>query len=81
MERLHSDTFKDKILTWLEGKVIEAQKSGELPDVVGWSANMSIPAAGDETHVIALEMEDGKIFSVLVKLGDYTATHVELSRG
>jgi hypothetical protein len=77
MVRLHSDIVKDKLVLWLEAKLLEAQKLGELPEVGKWSTEMCAPALGDETHVVALEMTDGNVFSLLVKFGDYTATKNE----
>lgn len=78
MPTLHSDAVKNKLMLAIHNALNEAKGELEIEQV---SFHESQRNSGDENHVVRLQMEDGSVFSILVKYGDYTACAVEPSRG
>ena len=89
MTRLHVDATKDQLTWWIENalhcELFPQEKSSlanvELPPFVAVRSSLTTRAMTDETHVIALETSDGRVFSILVKVGDYTAVANEADDG
>lgn len=77
--KLGTDVAKDQLFEWL----LNALKCELFPKSGDSLANVGLPAIsevsgsciarnlGDESHVIALHLTDGKVLSLLVKHGDY----------
>jgi hypothetical protein len=86
--KLHVDCIKDQLADFIEQSIYRTM-SPPMPHEPGlklpiisdvWSANTS-RAMTDETHVIALKLTNGTVFSILVKTGDYTAVANEADVG
>ncbi len=86
--KLHVDSIKDQLAEFIEQSIYRTM-SPPMPNEPGlklptisavWSVNDS-RALTDETHVIALKLTNGKVFSILVKTGDYTAVANEADVG
>lgn len=77
--RLAAEVTKDQIVEWLANalkcelfpKEGDSIANRDLPAVARIGYSLKSRNMGDETHVITLEMPDEKIFSILVKHGDY----------
>lgn len=86
--KLHVDSIKDQLLRFIEQSIYRTmspprqhEAGPTLPSITDvWVAN-TIRATTDETHVVAVKLADGKIFSILVKTGDYTAVANEADVG
>ena len=80
--KLHVDSIKDQLADWIEQSIYrtmsppgphEGPGRAKLPPISDvWTA-ATVRSQTDETHVIAIKLPDGKVFSILVKTGDYTA--------
>jgi hypothetical protein len=77
--KLTTDVAKDSIWSWIlnalncelfprEGDSIS---NAELPAVIKILGSSTSRSYSDENHVIALQLADGNVISVLVKNGDY----------
>ncbi|MEQ1611900.1 MAG: hypothetical protein ABL904_04040 [Hyphomicrobiaceae bacterium] len=80
--KLHVDNIKDQLADWIEQSIYrtmspprphEGPGRAKLPPISEVWATNTVRSQTDETHVIAIKLLDGKVFSILVKTGDYTA--------
>ena len=86
--KLYVDSIKDQLAEFIEQSIYRKmspprphEAGPKLPTITDvWTANTS-RAMTDETHVIAVKLTDGKVFSILVKTGDYTAVVNEADVG
>lgn len=87
--KLATDVTKDQLAEWMANALKfelfphegDSIANVELPAFERVGCQLATRAAGDETHVINLTKDDGRVFSILVKYGDYAQRKQELSRG
>lgn len=75
LPRLASDVTKDKLTEWIANalkcelfpKEGDSLANVELPAIEAVNYRLASRSEGDDTHLIGLEMADGRRFSILVR--------------